>query len=667
MGKRDTGTNRKLAMLWTAFAVFSGDGRAQEGESGGDYERQPGSTWETRPNARAMTLKVPAPRGQIVDRHGVPLAVNRVAHYLALNFATLEDPSDEEILSYAEKRTQATNFALGKTWSIEPKDLVRHYRNRRWLPLTFGAVLGDEEIENVNPLLDAGLILHPVYHRFYPRGTTVPHVIGYVGKTRPLPAGPIENGEPLFIETDGRDGLELYFDEQLAGTPGQINVFFDGAGSKLAEEMVRRPIPGHNVVTTLDLEMQETAEEVLEEKVDRGAFVLMDIYSGDVLVMGTWPLFDPNDFIPSISREKFDALQNDPAIPMYARAFRGLYPPASIFKIPVALAALESRAVGIDTFLECSGAITIGDREFHNWHKGTEGMMNVVTAITRSCNTWFYEAGMKTGSYSISSMAMQLGLGIKTGIPLRGEPDGFVPTDEFMGSKYGGVMGGGDLANLAIGQGLLQVSPLQLAQMMAGVAHGKSAPRAKLVRQLQSQREEIIQGFPDERRGSLNLSPDSRSPVVQGMIKVVNAGNGTGRSAGHPYMEIAGKTGTAQWGNLIDRKYVAWFAGFFPARFPRYSFAALYEGDPGEKLSGGRFAAPIVGEFLKRTFEKERSEVVLAEAKSMAAERPWMEIAVAEVVAAPIMPELIEVQEPMQGGRTEGLRLFKWFRGLRRR
>ncbi|MFV1995225.1 MAG: penicillin-binding transpeptidase domain-containing protein [Verrucomicrobiales bacterium] len=593
-----------------------------------------GATWETRTEARTLTLVVPAPRGQISDREGRPLAVNRVAYYLALNFPYLDSPKEEEILAYAYKRVAIANRALEGKWALEPDAILKHYRHRRWLPLPFTAVLSPGQIETVTPLLDKGLILHPVYQRFYPGGDLAAHVLGYVGKTRPMPTGPIQGGEPLFLEMEGRDGLERSFERYLRGEPGRINVLFDTDGSKLTDEMIRRPEPGKNVVTTIDAKMQGIAESILRRKVQRGAFVMMDIYSGDILVMASWPSYAPGDFVPFISKEKFEALQNDPDIPLYARAFRGLYPPASTFKIPVALAAIQSETIGADSYFDCPTSFWVGDRLFHNWAKEHEGSLNVVQALKRSCNTWFYQVGIKTGAQPITTMAQLLGLGKKTGIPLQGEPDGFVPTDEFMLEKYGHRILPGDIANIAIGQGFLLTSPLQMAQMMAGVAHGLSAPRARLVRQVQNLNNEVLEAFPEERLAPLNLSANAHNLVVQGMIDVVNAGNGTGHAGGHPFLEVAGKTGTAQWGNLEEKRNVGWFAGFVPARQPLYAFAALYEGNPGEKVGGGAKAAPIVGEFLEEVFRKEEAEEILTEAQEMARDT-GNQIAKAEVIENP--------------------------------
>jgi penicillin-binding protein 2 len=318
---------------------------APEMEADGETPVKVSSSWETQKDARTLLLVVPGPRGQITDRHGAPLALNRVQYSLALNFPYFEKSDDAKVLAFARERIELANRTLGGTWSIDPEVILRHYQNRRWLPLTFTGSLLDAELEQAQEIQSEGLVLNPTYERLYTRGAFAPHVLGYVGKVRKLPTGAIENGEPLFADVEGRDGLEKSFNEQLTGKPGRINVLYDTSGNKLTHEMILRPIPGKNVVTTLDAEMQAVAERILSEKAKRGAFVVIDIHTGDILVLASWPVFNPNDFIPFLPTEVFQALQDDPDIPLFSRSFRAAYPPASTVKIPVALAALESGAI----------------------------------------------------------------------------------------------------------------------------------------------------------------------------------------------------------------------------------------------------------------------------------------------------------------------------------
>ncbi len=567
--------------------------------------------WQTQKEARALTMSIPAPRGQIVDRNGVPLAQNRVAQYLALNFPFFgNEVTDAQILEYAQKRIGLANKTLGKTWSIPSDRLISHYKNRRWLPLVFSITDGlNEEITSeqqslIKPLLAPGngLMLQPAYLRFYPKGACAPHIIGYTGKTRPLPLAPIQDGDPLFEEIEGREGLEKSFDSDLQGKPGVINVLFNPDGTKMDEQILRRPIPGNNVVTTLDYNFQKYAENALAKNSISSAMVIMDVKTGDILAMASYPFYDLNLFVPGITSANFKMLNEDKRLPLFARAFRGEYPPASTFKVIVSLAAMESGKMNAKTSYNCSSSLEIGDRVFHNWNKEGEGDMNVIGAIKRSCNTWFYQAGLALGANPITDMAQRLGVGEATGIPLAAEGRGFVPTNAWMMQKLGHKMQGGDIANLSIGQGRTLVTPLQTVQAMAALADGVNMPQARLVKQIQDSNDRVLQAFEPSVRRRIGLQPEAREIVVKGMVAVVNGDGGTGRAASLKECQVAGKTGTAQWKPTEDRN-LAWFTGFLPANDPMYAYALVYEGQPNETVSGGKVAAPIVHEVFENVFK----------------------------------------------------------------
>lgn len=552
----------------------------------------------TRTEARTFTFTIPAPRGQLLDSKGYPLAQSKISYYASISFPYLgKDVADEEVLQYAGERILHVNNILGSDWDLPGKTVLKHYKDRRWFPLTFSSVLSNEEVDELNRQQMEGLKLHPVYVRHYPQNEALSHVIGYVGKRPPRTTGPIVNDEPLWGAGVGVDGLEEAFDADLRGKPGRVNVLFKEDGTKIKEDVLERPRPGFNVITSIDLEMQQICESLLEEKVKRGAMVVMDVRTGDIAAMASYPQFNPNDFIPSISQEKYSALVNDPAKPLFPRAYRAAYPPASTFKVPVALGFLESGYISAGDMYPCPNAWSVGDLTMRNWNVEGEGMMNVVTALTRSCNTWFYEVAISAGGDSMSYMATRLGLGQKTGIPLN-EAEGFIPSNRWWLDKYGHMMSDGDEAVMSIGQGKVEVTPLQIARMMAGVGNGREVMKPRLVTQIQDLNHEVIRSFPAEVANSLNVDGYSLRTVRRGMYDVVNAGNGTGKAAYHK-ITVSGKTGTGQW-KVSQKQNIAWFAGYFPSKYPIYSFAVIYEGEPGEKVGGGKNAAPVVGEFLKQ-------------------------------------------------------------------
>ncbi|MDF1826367.1 MAG: penicillin-binding transpeptidase domain-containing protein [Verrucomicrobiales bacterium] len=562
----------------------------------------------TRTEARTFTFTVPAPRGQLLDRNGYPLAQSKISYYAAISFPYLgKEVADEEVLQYAGERILHVNNILGSDWDLPGKTVLKHYKDRRWFPLTFSSILTDEEVDELNRQQMEGLKLHPVYVRYYPQNEALSHVIGYVGKRPPRTTGPIVNDEPLWGAGVGVDGLEEAFDTDLRGKPGRVNVLFKEDGTKIKEDVLERPRPGYNVVTSIDLEMQQICETLLAEKVKRGAMVVMDVRTGDIAAMASYPQFNPNDFIPSISQEKYSALVEDPAKPLFPRAYRAAYPPASTFKVPVALGFLESGYISAGDMYPCPNAWTIGNLTMRNWNSKGEGMMNVITALTRSCNTWFYEVAISAGGDSMSYMATRLGLGQKTGIPLN-EAEGFIPSNRWWLDQYGHMMSDGDEAVMSIGQGKVEVTPLQVARMMAGVGNGREVMKPRLVMQIQDLNHEVVRSFPAEVANSLNVDGYSLRTVRRGMYDVVNAGNGTGKAAYHK-ITVSGKTGTGQW-KVAQKQNIAWFAGYFPSKYPIYSFAVIYEGEPGESVGGGKNAAPVVGDFLEQYLTEENYNLV---------------------------------------------------------
>lgn len=558
----------------------------------------------TQKEARTMRLSIPAPRGQIVDRNGVSFAQNRVANYLALNFPFMENATPEAILAFAHGKIMAANQLLGKNWMLPDDRILSHYEHRRWLPLVFSIEEGlNVEITaaqrgKLRPLLESGLLLQPAYLRYYPHQDSACHTLGYVGKTRPLPVGPIADGDPLFEEMEGREGLEVSFDAMLQGRPGEINLLFDPSGKLLSDEVLRRPSPGRTVVTTLDFSMQKHAENALKKYArNGGAMVIMDVRNGDILAMASNPGFDPNEFIPGIRSARWTELTNDPRKPLYQRAYREEYPPASTFKIVTALGALESGVVKPNTSYYCGISFQVGDRYFHNHNtKSDEGPMNVITAIKRSCNTWFYQAALDTGADPITHMAQRMGFGERTGIPLRGENKGYVP------SSADHKILGGELANMSIGQGRVLATPLQVCQCMAALADGVNMPQPRLVKQVQTISELVVEASPARARKRVDLRPEIRDAVIKGMVAVVSGDGGTGHAAAIKQAQIAGKTGTAQW-RINKEQNLAWFTGFLPASQPVLAFAVVYEGRPGERVSGSGSAAPIVNEVFTKFYE----------------------------------------------------------------
>src|SRR5882724_10915598 len=563
-------------------------------------------TFETQKVARAYILDVPAPRGQITDRNGVPLAQNRLSYNLAINFPTPLDFSDAQALSFVREKIDKAEKLIGRTLRISDEAILRNYRNRGIMPFEIAQNLSQSEYKEVKDNLPAGIIVRPVYMRTYPNSRLAGQIVGYTGKTGRNPDGIVDNHETLWPETEGREGLEQTFNAMLTGKHGEYKLTFDKDGRKTSEKLVTPPEPGYNVVTTIDMRLQQLAEKALEAKAKRGAMVIIDPNNGDILALASWPTYDPNLFVPSISAEQLKALQGDPDIPLLPRAYRSSYPPGSTFKIAVGIAALESHAVYPDDRYECVPSIQIGNVTFHNWKKGDRGALNFVQALTESCDTWFYQVGIKTGAVPIIDLALKLGFGAKCGIPLRGEAEGRIPTDQYMKATHGRKLLNGDIVNMSIGQGDIQVTPLQMAQAMGVVANGGTFYQTRLVQQVQTFDGQIATAYQVRAKRTLDLSSETLDQLRTGMIDVVNGGGGTAHQASLDNVEVAGKTGTAQWGPKHKERTAAWFSGFLPSDQPRYAFAAVYEGNVGSKVHGGSAAAPMIADVFKDIYQGEK-------------------------------------------------------------
>lgn len=560
-------------------------------------------TYETQKLARAYVLDIPAPRGQITDRNGAPLAQNKLSYNLAISFPTPLEFSDQQARAFAQEKIAAAEKLLARKLNISDDLILRHYRNRGILPFEIAQNLSEEQYDKLKGKLPSAMVLRPIYIRTYPNGRLAGHIIGYSGKTGRNPDGIIDNHEVLWPETEGRDGLEQTFNAMLTGQRGEYKITFDKDGQKTSEKIVTPPVPGHTVVTTIDIRLQELAEKALEAKAKRGAIVIMDPNNGDILAMASWPTYNPNTFIPNISAEKFKDLQDDPNIPLLPRAFRSSYPPGSVFKVPVGVAALESGAVSANDEYECAPALQVGNVTFHNWKKTHRGALNFVQAFTESCDTWFYQVGIKMGADPIIGWAQKMGLGAKCGIPLRGEVEGRIPTDEYMKQAHGRRLLNGDVANLSIGQGDIETTPLQMAQSMAIVANGGTFYQARLVQQVQTVENEIVTAYQVRAKRTVDMSPQTIAQLHEAMVDVVSAPTGTAHQAGLSNVTVAGKTGTAQWGPKKKERTAAWFTGFVPVTQPQFAFAALYEGDVGADVHGGSHAAPMIGKIFKEVYK----------------------------------------------------------------
>ena len=306
------------------------------------FVENPKPTWETQKKARTFVLGIPAPRGQITDRNGKPLAQTRLSYNLAISFPAPLDWQDSRILTFAKQQITLASGLLNRTISVSDEAILNHYKNRGVLPIDIVEDLSPQELGVVQRGVTPNLVLRQTYVRFYPNGPLAGHIIGYTGREAPLSVRPIENNDLIFSDSEGREGLEQIFDNELRGQAGQLHVTYDAAGNKTSERIARPPVPGYNVITTLDEDVQRICENVLAKSCKRGAIVVIDPNNGEILAMASQPGFNPNEFVPVVKKEVFERYSNDEAAPLMPRAYRSAYPPGSAFKVVVGFAALES-------------------------------------------------------------------------------------------------------------------------------------------------------------------------------------------------------------------------------------------------------------------------------------------------------------------------------------
>lgn len=541
----------------------------------------------TRTDVKPYYFSIPAARGQILDRQGRPLAQNGVVRRVQLTVPAAQRGTLESYTAWLEQTLASLKQDLSSARMPDAESLKRHYEDRRELPVTVtDALTGDVTI-------DSGKHPHSSvrteYVRHYPQGSMAAHLLGYISAEGAPPAGPILRGEPLWQRTRGAAGLEAACNTQLTGADGTLCLMVSDAGTVAYEQVFVAPQAGRDVVTTLNLETQRMAESALDQSGKRGAVVIVDAFTGDIRAMASNPRFDPNAFARGISSADFAALTQNIDGPLFDRAVQGSYPPGSVFKPIVVFAGL--RAATVDAFREfdCGPSLMIDGREFDNWSKDDRGWFNARAAIIRSCNTYFYQSAMVTRDAPILYMAHEFGFGQLPVLPLKASA----------GSLPKRAPSNHDLANLSIGQGVTEASPLQVAMAMATMANGACRPRPRLVMQTQSQAGQVGDVASPCREALMPVSETDLETVRHAMFGVVNHVNGTGKAARLKKVAVFGKTGTAQWVLRGAKANVVWFAGYVDTQ-PPLAFAVTIEGNANQSgLSGGGTAAPVIAKVLK--------------------------------------------------------------------
>ena len=532
-------------------------------------------------------VRLPAIRGTIQDRNGVPLAVNRPSYCIAVYAEELRLPGRaSRTVDEIERVLDGLAGVIGRPREVTREDIEKHIQIRRPLPLLAWRNIDNRVLarwaESRVSFPGVDVAIEPV--REYPRGALAAHVLGYVGRLDPVLDGTFHYYLP---EMEGKTGVERTLNERLSGQAGGRLIRVDASGFRYAEEGIRAAVPGEDVRLTIDADIQEVLEKVLEG--ERGAGVVIDPRNGDILALASSPAFSPES-IRSV--EAFGALGSDPSKPLYNRAIAGVYPPGSTFKPVVAIAALENRRATGDTEFACPGYYMVGKRRIDCWSRRGHGRIGMRKAIEQSCNSYFCQLGLQCGYVRVYHMAEAIGFGYRTEVELPGEARGLLPGDAWKRKAYNGDgWRDGDTCNVSIGQGALLVTPVQMAVFAAALANGGRVWRPRLV----MRRDGSTAG---ELANEMGWSPATMAVVRGGMHDVVQAENGTGKRARIPGIEMAGKTGSAEYGPPSDRKKHAWMILFAPYREPRYAAALVIE----DGVSGGITTAPRMREIMKSIF-----------------------------------------------------------------
>jgi penicillin-binding protein 2 len=544
------------------------------------------------------------PRGRILDRFGVPVAASQMNWRALLIAEQADNPA-------------ATLDAFSQLVPLEDRERTRIerevHRHRRFIPVMVREFLTWEEMARieVNAPDLPGIVVDAGTTRVYPFGEKLAHVIGYVAP----PSDADLSDDPLLSLPGirvGRAGVEKFHDEELRGRAGVVQLEVNAVGRVIRELDRQEGVPGEEVGLTLDAGLQEAVLGHLGD--ESASAVVLDCRNGEVLAMATNPSFDPSLFNSGVSQAQWNAWSHDKRTPLINKATQGVYAPGSTFKMAVAIAGLESRAITPNDHINCPGYLDLGDTRFHCWRRGGHGMLDLRGGLKNSCDVYFYEAARRTGIDRIAAVANRLGLGVALDLDLPGQRTGLIPTRAWRIAQ-GHAWNIGDTIVSGIGQGYIQVTPLQLATYAARVASGR-AVQPHLTRALAGS---LLPGATADEWPLLGIPERELKIVREGMWAVVNEKGGTAPLARlpDPRWELAGKTGSAQVRRVsrelresgkFDSEKLPWeyrphalFVAYAPYDAPRYALSVVVE----HGNAGAQAAAPIARDIMLDTLRRD--------------------------------------------------------------
>jgi penicillin-binding protein 2 len=542
---------------------------------------------------RVRSIPIIAPRGAMMDRYGRVIVDNYPSFSVLL---LRDDPQQvERLLPQIADGLSLTSEDIQQ--QLEAATALPHFQPIVIKPeATPGDIAFIESHRADIPVLEMLM----VHRRRYPRGGFMAHVSGYVGE---VSSDQIEEsgGRNRPGDIVGKAGLERQYNDHLMGVDGMRRSVVNSIGREVGRLEQTDAVPGKPIRLTIDYDLQLIAEEALVGK--KGAVVAVDPKTGEVLAMASQPSYDPNDFAIRISTDQWQKLNEDPERPLLDRAIQAQLAPGSVFKILMATAMLESKAVPADYHVFCPGSAQFYGRTFHDWEPKGHGDVDLHKAIVHSCDVFFYNLGKQLGIDRISFYAGNLGLGHRTGVDLPGEETGVMPSDAWKQRVFHQKWYPGETISVAIGQGAVAVTPIQLAYMTSGIVTGGRFHQPHL---LLSDRPAPEIDFP--------ISDSTVDTVTQGMYGVVNEPGGTAGASKLPGIELCGKTGSAQViseeglrraGKQAALKDTAWFVGFAPRQNPEIVVSVLVQGGG----HGGVAAAPIARAVVKAYYDKKQGKI----------------------------------------------------------
>ncbi|MCB5185974.1 penicillin-binding protein 2 [Methylobacillus gramineus] len=550
-------------------------------------------------NNRISLVPIVPNRGLIMDRNGVVLAQNSFVYTLEITPAKVEHNVEETIDELA-KLIEVSNIDRKRF-----KKLRSQTHSFESVPIRIH--LNEEEAAKiaVNRYRFPGVEIHSRLFRQYPQGELGSHLVGYIGRINDRDLEQLKESGDLsnYKGSDhiGKSGLEQYYESQLHGITGFQQVEIDAGGHAVRVLSSTPPTPGNNLILSIDSKLQHIAEEAFGNY--RGALVAIEPSTGEVLAYVSKPNFDPNLFVDGIDSESWKELNESLDKPLINRPLRGIYPPGSTFKPFVALAGLEAGKRAPPFSISDPGYFTLpgNTHRYRDWKAGGHGMVDIRRAIAVSCDTFFYGLAVELGIEKLAAFVRHFGFGKPSGIDLKGEMGGLLPTPEWKGRRFKQKWYPGETVIVGIGQGYTLVTPMQLAQATAILANNGKAMRPHLVSSIQENKGGRIHAVPLVVADQIALNPKNVELVKQGMMDVTLPGGTAARLGADAEYLMASKTGTAQViGIKQNEKYNeskvaerhldhALFITYAPAEDPKIAIAVIVENGK----HGGSTAGPI--------------------------------------------------------------------------